>query len=89
MALVPKDEMTTLRSAADAYSTSQTAEYEQQLKAVAFAVNEASNTGETRTMFLGKLLDDVKSELESKGYTVKENEQAANPPIQNVISWKQ
>ena len=45
MSLVNKDDMTTLRSASEAAATAKTAEEDQQLLAVAFAINHASNTG--------------------------------------------
>ena len=87
MSLVEKDEMTTLRSASESKDTAQTAEYEIQLKAVAYAINSAANTGELRTIFVGQLRDDVKEELESNGYTLTKYGQV-NPDNETVISWK-
>lgn len=87
MSLVPKDEMTTLRSASDSRDTAETAEKEIQLKAVAFAINSAANTGEFRTVFQGTLIDDVRSELESNGYELKDCG-SINVDSKVVISWK-
>lgn len=87
MSLVDKDHMTELRPASDALATAQTAEDEIQLKAVAFAINSASNTGQTRILFQDPLRDATKSTLESNGYEIKEYE-GARPEGRVVISWK-
>ena len=87
MALVDKDHMTELRSAADARLTAETAEVDIQLQAVAYAINSASNTGQLRATFQGVLLDEVKSALEENGYTTQSY--GVNPNNLTVISWKQ
>lgn len=71
MSLVPRDEMTTLRSASESASTAKTAEDDVQLLAVAHAINQAANTGLYQVVFQTKLRENVKAELESKGYTIK------------------
>ena len=87
MALVDKDHMTELRPASDSRATAQDAEKDIQLMAVAYAINNAANTGETRTIFQGVLLDDVRTQLESKGYTVT-NFGPAHPENRIIISWE-
>ena len=87
MAQVDKDHMTELRSASDSLATAQDAEKDVQLKAVAFAINSAANTGETQAVFQGVLLPEVKSELESKGYKVG-NYNSVDTTRSCLISWK-
>lgn len=86
MSYVEKDDMTTLRTAAESLETSQTSEDEVQLKAVAYQINTAANTGSTKIFFLDPLREATKSALESKGYTIK-NYEGAKPEGQTVISW--
>lgn len=90
MSLVTKDEMTTLRSAADSRSTAETALKDIQLMAVAYAINNAANTGELEVLFQEKLVDGIKDELESKGYTVRfVNNNSYDMEYHTLISWKE
>ena len=85
MALVEKDDMTTLRSAADSRATAETAEHDIQVKAVAYAINNAANCGQDRIIFQEILRPDVASDLVSNGYVltrVPETERGT------LISWK-
>lgn len=87
MNLIPKDQMTELFTAAQSRQTATTAEDDIQLKAVAFAINSAANTGQFRVIFQEPLREAVKDQLEGSGYVIqyisaaKENQQA-------LISWK-
>lgn len=88
MSLVKRDEMTILRSASEAAETSAQAEDLIQLQSVAYAINEASNTGLYRAVFQDALRDYVKQQLESKGYTIKYiNNTAYNPTHHALIIW--
>lgn len=87
MALVDKDHMTELRPASDSKVTASTAEKDIQLQAVAYAINSAANTGEYTAVYQGKLLDEVKTELESNGYTLLQYTSVI-PDNSTVISWK-
>ena len=90
MSLVNKDEMTQLRPASEATQTAKTAEDDIQLQAVAFAINQASNTGLYRVIFQEALRENVKSQLESNGYTVRQADMRAYDQGKNVeISWPQ
>ena len=90
MSLVTKDEMTTLRSAADSRSTAETALKDIQLMAVAYAINNAANTGELEVLFQEKLIDDIKEELENNGYTVRfVNNNSYQKEHHALISWKE
>lgn len=88
MSLVNKDDMTTLRSASEAAATAKTAEEDQQLLAVAFAINHASNTGLYRVVYQSKLLDATVQALESNGYTIKYFGDAYDAERQAIISWQ-
>ena len=87
MAKVDKDHMTELRSASDSKATATDAVKDTQLEAVAYLINSAANTGEMSAMFQGDLLDEVKSELETEGYTLTCAD-VANTNRLTKISWK-
>lgn len=87
MSLVNREDMDKLRPAADSKDTAATAQDDIQLKAVAFAINSAANTGELRTVFQEKLRDGVIEQLISNGYVVQYID-AAREKQQAVISWK-
>lgn len=90
MSLVSKDEMTTLRSAADSRATAQSAEKDIQLQAIAYAINTAANTGLLETLYQTQLIDGVKEELESKGYTVRfVNNNSIQREHHALISWEE
>lgn len=90
MSLVPREEMTTLRSASDSRATAQSAEKDVQLMAVAHLINQAANTGEYQVIFQTKFVDGVKEELESKGYTVRfVDNNAYDMQHHALISWKE
>lgn len=71
MSLVPKDQMTELFSASTSANTAANAEDDIQLKSVAYAINEAANTGLYRVVYQTKLRPNVKAQLESQGYKIK------------------
>ena len=89
MSLVPKEDMDKLRTASQSAETAATAELDVQLKAIAYQINTAANTGQNRAVFQEKLVPGVKEELESKGYKVEFNH---NNPYdkenQTLISWE-
>ena len=87
MSLVPKDEMTTLRSASQSLDTANSAEDDIQLKAVAYAINSAANTGQKRVVFQELILDAVKEQLESNGYKLTEYG-PCYPERHTIISWE-
>lgn len=88
MNLVDKDNMDKLQPASSSKQTAQTAEDDIQLKAVAYAINSAANTGQYRTIFLEEIRPNVKSELESNGYKLSFVQGTAKTDSQTVISWK-
>lgn len=88
MALVDKDDMTTLFPASDSKATAQSAEDDIQLKAVAFAINSAANTGQLRVIFQEEIRPNVKTQLKSNGYELDSVPGTAKADGQTVISWK-
>lgn len=87
MNLVDKDHMTELYTAAQSRQTAATAEDDIQLKAVAFAINSAANTGQLRVIFQEPLRPSVVEQLEGSGYTIQYIS-AAKQDQQALISWK-
>ena len=85
MALVDKDDMTTLRPASDSRATAQTAEHDIQVKAVAYAINNAANCGQNNIIFQEVLRKDVEDELLSMGYTTSKVPETQRGTL---ISWK-
>ena len=85
MALVEKDEMTTLRTASDSKATAANSLDDIQTKAVAYAINSAANCGEYTTIFQEVIRPNVKSELLEKGYVL-----TPAPELNKgtIISWK-
>jgi len=88
MALVDKDHLTELRSAAEARTTALTGLDEIQLKAVAYAINTASNTGETSVIFKEALRENTVAELKAKGYKILDAGYANKTSV-HLISWKE
>lgn len=87
MNLVDKDHMTELYTAAQSRQTAATAEDDIQLKAVAYAINSAANTGQLRVIFQETLRPNVIEQLEGSGYTIQYLS-AAREDQQALISWK-
>lgn len=87
MSLVNKEDMTKLRPASEARSTAETAEDEIQLMAVAYAINNASNTGQYKVQFQEQLRDATKSALESNGYRILFLGDVYNEERHSVIYW--
>ena len=84
--MFPRDEMTTLHTADECKGVASEAAEDQQLAEVAYLINNAANTGETTARYLQKLLPEVKAELESKGYSLR-NSGGADPDSSVDISW--
>lgn len=85
MALVDKDEMTSLRTAAESKATAATSLDDIQKKAVAYAINNAANCGQYEVIFQEVLRESTIQSLEEKGY------QLSSVPALNkgtTISWK-
>ena len=88
MALIPQDELTTLKAASAVKTVAESAALDQERMSVAHAINSAANTGETRTIINRRLSDAMKSELETNGYVLKYNVAKANVVDEVCISWE-
>lgn len=88
MSLIPQDEMFELKPAATVKTVSETAEYEQEKKAVAFAINNAANTGSTNVVINHELSKQLTDLLTSNGYTITHNFSRVTPKAEPVISWE-
>lgn len=87
MSLIPKSELTTLKSAEEVRAVADTAEFEHELMAVAHAINTAANTGEYSVTLNTKLSEDVQKELQAQGFKVEDAYPAACPGRTWIISW--
>ena len=81
-----QDEMTTLHSASDCRTTAEGAPDAQQLAAVAYLINSASNCGETCVTFQQRIRPAVQAQLESNGYKTKYSG-VADKTSSVIISW--
>ena len=88
MTLIPQDEMFELKPAATVKTVSETAELEQEKKAVAFAINNAANTGSTNVVINHRLSKELTDLLTSNGYTITHNFSRVDPKDEPVISWE-
>lgn len=85
MALIPKEELIELKSAADVKAVADEAIDIQEEQSVAYTINTAANTGEHSVKWQHPLSDKLLQKLEDKGYTVKKVPQAANPNYAWII----
>lgn len=88
MALIPANELAVLKSASEVKTVAETAPLEAEKMAVAKNINNAANTGAKRISWSNTLSADMKSTLEGQGYTVTQEEKAADPEKWWIISWE-
>lgn len=87
MALIPMDELQTLKAASAVKSTANTAEVEQQKQAIAYLINTAANCGQYDVAYNGKLLPEVEQALDTQGYTITYDIAKVNAEDIAHISW--
>ena len=89
MALIKKEAITELLSAAEVRAVSESALSDHEKMSVAALINGAANCGETSVVCDRYLSDAMKLELRSQGYTVIHPDQAYQDttPI-SIISWE-
>ena len=88
MALIPMDELQTLKLASDVKSTANTAEADLQEKTIAYTINNAANCGQYDVTYNGKILSSVLKKLETNGYEVTYDIAKMNTEDIAHISWK-
>lgn len=79
MSLIPKDEMTELKTASDVKTVADGAVDDIREMEAAYLINSAANTGEHRAVWAKEMPDTLKSTLEGKGYQVLSDNSAADP----------
>lgn len=87
MALIPQDQLTTLKSAADVLSVASTAVATQEEMSVAHLINSAANTGLSYVVCTRPISKALIEKLKSMGYTCKYNVARANATDEVVIFW--
>ena len=87
MDMIDKDKMTTLISASEARSLSQSALISAESSTIAYAINNAVNTGETSVLYNNIISSNMIEKLESEGYLVEAIKNTAVPGTQYKISW--
>lgn len=88
MALIPMDELQTLKNASDVKTVAESAEADQQEQAIAYLINTAANCGQYDVTYNGKILETVLTKLETEGYTVTYDIAKVNPEDIAHISWE-
>lgn len=88
MALIPMDELQQLKAASAVKTVANTAEADQQEQAIAYLINTAANCGQYDVSYNGKIIDSVKTKLESQGYTITYDVALVNSKDIAHISWR-
>ena len=79
MSLIPKEEMTELKTASDVKAVADSAIADQREMEAAYLINSAANTGLHTAVWAKEMPEDLKSTLEGKGYQVLSDNRAADP----------
>lgn len=87
MALIPMNELQQLKAASAVKTVANTAEADQQEQAIAYLINTAANCGQYDVAYNGKIIDSVKTKLESQGYTITYDVSLMNAEDIAHISW--
>lgn len=87
MALIPQEELTTLKSADAVKAVASTAVATQEEMSVAHLINTAANTGSTWVVCNRPISETLVTKLKSMGYTCQYNIARANKYDEVVISW--
>lgn len=87
---IPRNEMDILNPAATLREIVPNAEKDAQIASVAYSLNNAANTGQYTTVWLGRMLPEVKTELEANGYVVEPTKLHTGEAVQDswTISFK-
>lgn len=86
--LIPSSDMTTLQDASKCREVAESAEAIHEMMKVAYAINNAANTGELCVTWSGTLMQTTKDSLESAGYKVEAVEDIAREGTRYTISWE-
>lgn len=87
MSLIPREELTTLKSASEVRSVAES-EYEiHEEMSVAHDINTSANSGEKSVTVVRKLSESILSKLKANGYTITDASENYPEPYCFVISW--
>ena len=85
--LIPTEDMTTLQSIETVRSVAESAKSVHEMMQVAYAINNAANTGEYSVLWSGTLLESTISALQAAQYVVRPCKHVAKAGTQFEISW--
>lgn len=91
MALIPQDELATLKNASDVKTVALSAAEDAEKMAIAKLINSSANTGQMEVLYNHEISESVITALEGLGYTVNKlsPKVSADPKYQYTISWKE
>lgn len=87
MSLIPREELTTLKSASDVRLVADSAYEIHEEMSVAHDINTAANSGEKSVTVVRKLSESIISKLKADGYEITDSSENYPEPYCYVISW--
>lgn len=87
MSLIPREELTTLKSASEVRSVAESAYEIHEEMSIAHEINTAANSGEKSVAVVRKLSESIISKLKANGYTITDASENYPEPYCFVISW--
>lgn len=87
MSLIPREELTTLKSASEVRSVAESAYEIHEEMSIAHDINTAANSGEKSVAVVRKLSESIISKLKANGYTITDASENYPQPYCFVISW--
>lgn len=87
MSLIPREELTTLKSASEVRSVAESAYEIHEEMSIAHDINTAANSGEKSVAVVRKLSERIISKLKANGYTITDASENYPEPYCFVISW--
>jgi hypothetical protein len=87
MSLIPREELTKLKSASEVRSVAESAYEIHEEMSVAHDINTAANSGEKSVTVVRNLSESILSKLKANGYTITDASENYPEPYCFVISW--
>lgn len=87
MSLIPREELTTLKSASEVRSVAESAYEIHEEMSISHDINTAANSGEKSVAVVRKLSESIISKLKANGYTITDASENYPEPYCFVISW--
>lgn len=87
MSLIPREELTTLKSASEVRSVAESAYEIHEEMSIAHDINTEANSGEKSVAVVRKLSESIISKLKANGYTITDASENYPEPYCFVISW--